>query len=514
MGKNHKKSSNGSSSTGSSSISSSKKKKKLNPKENECFTAEAIPVEVGDGYSQKVSLVRHFLRFVLPLVGIVIANYFTNFDTNNNFNNNDDAMVVSTPPSMTAKKTTTTTTSTEQYYPERKLKGDWVEDWMEAPEYVTHKNDEEEVTHVMTYPNGASCDEEGILVQVTPQLFDKRWYNDVGQVVSSLKQLPHNVSHIYEGPTKPGTHFVWPCVNLHTARSVPGLPTNVKLTPLSSVPNVFHISNFLSNQEMEDLIAYSTSQQNPYRMSRSTAGTHQSWDKQGGKENIISTRTSDNAFDIQTHNSLTIKKRAFQLLRLHVYDENMADGIQVLRYQPTQAYINHHDYFAAQQSTDFNWNPANGGSNRWATVFLYLSDVSQGGQTLFPHSNLVNNDNNMNQSPLPSRDELLQKLKELNVSPTSWEGQMVLDLCFEPNKLSVQPRKGDALLFYSQTPDGQLDQSSLHGACPVLGTDQQKWGANLWVWNACRYSLCNKDPQQPTHELHPAVKAPYDTLSF
>ena len=45
----------------------------------------------------------------------------------------------------------------------------------------------------------------------------------------------------------------------------------------------------------------------------------------------------------------------------------------------------------------------------------------------------------------------------------------------------VAPRRGDALLFYSQTPDGALDGRTRHGACPVLaGT---KAAANVWAWN-------------------------------
>jgi len=32
---------------------------------------------------------------------------------------------------------------------------------------------------------------------------------------------------------------------------------------------------------------------------------------------------------------------------------------------------------------------------------------------------------------------------------------------------------------------GSTDQSSMHGACPVLGGT--KWAANLWVWNGRRY---------------------------
>ena len=51
------------------------------------------------------------------------------------------------------------------------------------------------------------------------------------------------------------------------------------------------------------------------------------------------------------------------------------------------------------------------------------------------------------------------------------------------------PRKGDALLFYSQKPNGELDPMSLHGGCPVV--QGQKWAANLWIWNLPRPSFDN-----------------------
>ncbi|CAM9364828.1 unnamed protein product [Heterosigma akashiwo] len=47
--------------------------------------------------------------------------------------------------------------------------------------------------------------------------------------------------------------------------------------------------------------------------------------------------------------------------------------------------------------------------------------------------------------------------------------------------LAVRPRKGEAILFYSQHPNGRVDAASLHGGCPVLaGT---KWAANFWFWS-------------------------------
>ena len=62
-------------------------------------------------------------------------------------------------------------------------------------------------------------------------------------------------------------------------------------------------------------------------------------------------------------------------------------------------------------------------------------------------------------------------LEERNIShlfpPDSWQRLMVAK-CRSPHMLSVKPKKAEALLFYSQLPDGQPDRSSLHGGCPVL----------------------------------------------
>ena len=45
--------------------------------------------------------------------------------------------------------------------------------------------------------------------------------------------------------------------------------------------------------------------------------------------------------------------------------------------------------------------------------------------------------------------------------------------------LAVKPMRGDALVFYGLTPDGQQDLSSLHGSCPTL--KGEKWSATLWI---------------------------------
>jgi prolyl 4-hydroxylase len=76
-------------------------------------------------------------------------------------------------------------------------------------------------------------------------------------------------------------------------------------------------------------------------------------------------------------------------------------------------------------------------------MLMYLSDVDEGGETVFPSA--------------PAAD----------VASLRRPGDPPLSDCAKAG-LAVRPRKGDALLFYSLQPDGELDKASLHGGCPVI----------------------------------------------
>jgi len=374
-------------------------------------------------------------------------------------------------------------------------------------------------THATLYPNGGNGPGETVTIESDKDFLDLgRVYNDMGQIVQSRTHFKNGAS-LYLGPTRAGTHFQWPAVALGHRRPVSGVyggdGKQVELETLteptenaaSSEPRVFYVHNFLSAAEADEFVKFSTAPENPYKMAPSTGGTHKAWN-QGGDGAVLTTRTSENAFDITTKQSFDVKKRAFRLLRMNGYQENMADGIQILRYKVGQAYVAHHDYFPTHQSKDFNWDPLSGGSNRFATIFLYLSDVSYGGQTVFPNCEKLSAEKSpelverLGESP--SASELKEFVSNAGLMEGSWEDNLI-HKCYE--KFAVPPRRGDAILFYSQRPDGLLDTNSLHGACPILnGT---KWGANLWVWNACRYSQCSEDPMLPSEELTPALKAPF-----
>mmetsp|Transcript_17652 Transcript_17652/g.38511 ORF Transcript_17652/g.38511 Transcript_17652/m.38511 type:complete len:303 (+) Transcript_17652:209-1117(+) len=119
------------------------------------------------------------------------------------------------------------------------------------------------------------------------------------------------------------------------------------------------------------------------------------------------------------------------------------EPFNVLRYQLGQKYDSHYDTFDPKSYGD---QP----SQRLATFLLYLTDVEEGGETIFPF-------------------EGQDGMKHLaTIDYTS------CDVGFK-----VKPRAGDGLLFYSIHPNSTFDNHALHGGCPVVTGD--KWVATKWM---------------------------------
>eukprot|EP00201_Polytomella_parva_P019398 CAMPEP_0175039412 /NCGR_PEP_ID=MMETSP0052_2-20121109/562_1 /TAXON_ID=51329 ORGANISM="Polytomella parva, Strain SAG 63-3" /NCGR_SAMPLE_ID=MMETSP0052_2 /ASSEMBLY_ACC=CAM_ASM_000194 /LENGTH=165 /DNA_ID=CAMNT_0016301247 /DNA_START=316 /DNA_END=813 /DNA_ORIENTATION=- len=128
--------------------------------------------------------------------------------------------------------------------------------------------------------------------------------------------------------------------------------------------------------------------------------------------------------------------------------EAQAEPYEVLKYIDGQKYDAHWDWFDKDTLQ---------GSNRIATVLMYLSDVDSwngaGGETALPLA------------------EPLDPAKQSIVG---------LSACANRSGLAVVPRKGDVLLFWDAYPDTtKSDRHSLHASCPTF--KGEKWTATRWI---------------------------------
>ncbi|KAF9606080.1 hypothetical protein IFM89_023103 [Coptis chinensis] len=203
----------------------------------------------------------------------------------------------------------------------------------------------------------------------------------------------------------------------------------VKPEIVSWSPRIIVLHNFLSMEECDYLRAIAKP-----RLRFSTVV-----DTKTGKGIKSDVRTSSGMF-------LTSGERKYSIIqaiekRISVYSQIPVENgelIQVLRYEKSELYRPHHDYF----SDTFNLKR---GGQRVATMLMYLSDNVEGGETYFP----------------------MAGTGECSCGRETKKG------------MSVKPVKGDAVLFWSMGLDGQSDPNSIHGGCEVLAGE--KWSATKWM---------------------------------
>lgn len=199
------------------------------------------------------------------------------------------------------------------------------------------------------------------------------------------------------------------------------LHADFAIQTLKTMPRIYLIPNFLSLDECDHLIREARPQLKPSTVVDDSKAHTGKLDRRRSSQGMF---FSSNPTDPVLR---TIERRIADLTGMPV--EN-GEAIQVLWYQVGGEYRPHYDYFSSH--TVGGASSIGRGGQRVATVIMYLNDTEAGGETIFPKA-----------------------------------------------QVSVTPKKGTALLFYSCDPSGKEDPLTLHGGAPVKAGE--KWIATKWI---------------------------------
>lgn len=187
---------------------------------------------------------------------------------------------------------------------------------------------------------------------------------------------------------------------------------------LSNIPQIYVCENFLSDEECFHLI----------ELGKKTLKRSEVMDKpQDGQERsqVSPVRTSSGAWINWQQDTVVqnIESRIAAVTNLPV--EN-GENFHLLNYQYKQEYKPHYDFFPDGEPT------LQFGGQRAISVVIYLCDVVEGGETIFPRLGI-----------------------------------------------SVKPKKGSALFFHNCDPEGNPDPLTLHGSVPI--EQGEKWVVTKWI---------------------------------
>jgi len=263
--------------------------------------------------------------------------------------------------------------------------------------------------------------------------------------------------------------FFWPGIEIGYVANTEGIvDRDIKVTTLSIRPHVLLLENFMSPEECDYVIE---------KAKGKGLGRSQTFGNGTDDYQVGDVRTSTGCFLEQHEDSGSLKVISERASNFTTLPANYSEQIQVIHYDKQQHYHAHYDYIPNSGRTDYMMS----GQNRLVTLLLYLSDVEEGGETVFPFSNPNFNEN------------------------TDGYGQY---LCEEPfQALRPKPKKGNAVLFYGMTEKGHMlgyrDDASLHGGCDVK--QGEKWAANFWFHNYVRTPTDYK-AEHPIVVAKPVIK--------
>jgi prolyl 4-hydroxylase len=215
-------------------------------------------------------------------------------------------------------------------------------------------------------------------------------------------------AYIYQEPRLPASGNV-----IHTH------DRDVRIALRVAQPVIAVLDNFMSEEECDELVRLSL-----VKLKRSAIV-----DPQSGEEKVIDDRSSYGTFFLLNETDFIAKLDRRIAEVMHWPAEN-GEGIQILRYTVGGEYKAHFDYFAPDDPGS-QVHLAKGGQ-RVSTMVMYLNDVAQGGETIFPALHLA-----------------------------------------------VTPKKGSAVYFEYANDLDQIDPLTLHGGAPVQAGE--KWIATKWM---------------------------------
>ncbi|QBE62083.1 prolyl hydroxylase family protein [Pseudoduganella lutea] len=205
----------------------------------------------------------------------------------------------------------------------------------------------------------------------------------------------------------------------HRNNTIATADRTVRVTMRIEQPVVAVLDDVFSPEECDAVVALARARLQPSATLSPTTGENQ----------VKEHRTSQGAFLDDSDEPLLqrLNRRIAEIMNQPV--EN-GEALHVLHYGVGAEYKPHHDYFDPS-NTGFAATLKRGGQ-RVATLIIYLNDVEEAGDTVFPKLGL-----------------------------------------------SIVPRKGSAVYFEYVNEAGQLDEASLHGGAPV--ERGEKWVATKWV---------------------------------
>lgn len=193
----------------------------------------------------------------------------------------------------------------------------------------------------------------------------------------------------------------------------------VKVSLRVNRPDIVVVDEFMSREECEQLIEQSRRKLTPSAIV----------DPRTGKFQVIADRSSEGTY-FQRGESPLISRLDRRISELMNWPEDHGEGIQILHYGVGAQYKPHFDYFPENESGGALQMTQSG--QRVATLVMYLNEVTEGGETVFPDVGI-----------------------------------------------SITPKQGSAAYFAYCNSLGQVDPATLHGGAPVLAGE--KWIATKWM---------------------------------